>query len=91
MEPRAHEDAVQTPYALKDIDNWSDSPLYRVDPPIQFGGENGLSYECEWFNTSDKPVGFGDSALDEMCFVWLYYYPSHGFEFCIDGTCIIKS
>ena len=25
-------------------------------------------------------VGFGESANNEMCFFWAYYYPSHGFD-----------
>ena len=28
------------------------------------------------------PVRFGESANDEMCFFWAYYYPSHGTHVC---------
>lgn len=86
--PRAR-DTSQVPIA--DTTNWAEPPLYRVDPPIQFDGVSGLSYRCEWNNTTDMQVGFGESANDEMCFVWLYYFPSHGFEMCVDGTCVIKN
>lgn len=82
-------DTSQMP--LADNTNWAEPPLYRVDPPIQFDGVSGLSYRCEWNNTTDMPVGFGESANDEMCFVWMYYFPSHGFEMCVDGTCVIKN
>ena len=30
---------------------------------------------------------FGESALDEMCFVIGYYYPSTGVDVCVDGMC----
>jgi hypothetical protein len=52
----------------------------RVAPEMVFDGKNGLAFQCEWHNSSDQSVGFGESALDEMCFLWMYYYPSHGFD-----------
>ncbi|MSP59025.1 MAG: hypothetical protein EXR72_01570 [Myxococcales bacterium] len=45
---------------------------------------------CSTDNPTDKEVGFGESALAEMCFAWLYYYPSRGFDFCVDGTCLVE-
>jgi hypothetical protein len=32
-------------------------------------------------------VKFGESFNDEMCFLWQYYYPSQGFQLCVDGFC----
>ena len=29
----------------------------------------------------------GEGGYDEMCFVWMYYYPSFGFDICVDGEC----
>jgi hypothetical protein len=31
-----------------------------------------------------------ESALDEMCFVGGYYYPSQGFQLCLDGQCQLR-
>ena len=34
----------------------------------------GFRFTCSWNNTSDTTVRFGESAEDEMCFFWAYYY-----------------
>jgi hypothetical protein len=34
-------------------------------------------------NTSEQSVGFGESANDEMCFFWAYYFPSQGARVCV--------
>lgn len=82
-------DTTAAPVA--DSQDWSDPPLYRLSPAPQFDGTSGLSYRCQWHNPTPQQVHFGESALDEMCFLWMYYYPSHGFDACIDGTCINRS
>ena len=67
--------------------DWANPQLKPFDPAFTFDGTNGLAYQCTWDNTTDQEVAFGESALNEMCFVGLYYYPSHGFDICIDGHC----
>jgi len=79
-------DTAAAPVA--DTQNWSEAPLYRLDPVPKFDGTGGLSYRCQWNNPTNQEVLFGESALAEMCFLWMYYFPSHGFDVCIDGTCI---
>jgi hypothetical protein len=69
-----------------DID-WSNPSWRLITPSVGFDGTSGLSYECSWTNTTTSTVTFGESALAEMCFVGGYYYPSHGFDLCIDGSC----
>ncbi|GAC1569932.1 MAG: hypothetical protein NVS3B20_01220 [Polyangiales bacterium] len=71
-----------------DETNWAEPRLMPVDPPYAFDGSNGLAYDCEWKNTGSEPAFFGESALNEMCFVFAYYYPSQGFDLCIDGHCL---
>jgi hypothetical protein len=39
--------------------------------------------KCAWHNTSGQRVRLGESADDEMCFFWAYYYPSQGSKLCI--------
>jgi hypothetical protein len=34
---------------------------------------------------TDRLVTFGESALDEMCFIWAYYHPSVGFQTHVAG------
>ena len=72
---------------IADTTDWAEPPLYRLSPELSFNGTNGLSFQCEWNNTTDGTVSFGESANDEMCFTWMYYYPSHGFDICIGGRC----
>jgi hypothetical protein len=70
----------------KDLD-WSNPSWGLLAPQYDFDGTNGLTYECDWTNTTDETVQFGESALDEMCFVGGYYYPSKGLDLCVDGSC----
>ena len=65
---------------VADTTDWANPPLYRLNPEIDFNGQNGLAYQCTWNNTTGQLVTFGESALQEMCFLWMYYYPSHGFD-----------
>jgi hypothetical protein len=55
---------------------------FNGDPfSVPTGG--GLDFECTWKNTTNQQVTFGESATDEMCFFWAYYYPSQGSKVCI--------
>ena len=71
-------DVNHTPVA--DTTDWANPPLYMVEPEMDFDGSNGLAYECSWNNTTGGFITYGESALQEMCFLWTYYYPSHGFD-----------
>jgi hypothetical protein len=59
------------------------SPATQIQTPY-FGIPNGggIDFTCTWDNTTDATVTFGESATDEMCFFWLYYYPSQGSKVC---------
>lgn len=75
---------------VADGTDWSNPPLVMLAPPLDFpsDGSKGLAYECHWVNTTASPVFFGESFNDEMCFLWHYYYPSQGFQMCLDGQCM---
>lgn len=61
--------------------DWAEPPLAQFRPPLTFDGTTGLRLRCEYNNTSNKTLTFGESAAtNEMCFFWAYYYPSHGFD-----------
>lgn len=72
---------------IVDERDWSNPALVTFDPPFSFDGTNGLAFQCDWSNTTDQDVSFGESALNEMCFLGVYYFPSHGFDLCIDRHC----
>jgi hypothetical protein len=65
---------------IADTTDWQNPPLYRLSPELDFNGSNGVAYQCTWNNTTGQIVTFGESALQEMCFMWMYYYPSQGFD-----------
>ncbi len=58
--------------------DWAEAPYARFEPPLELGGD-GFRMRCTWTNTTGADVGFGESANQEMCFFWAYYYPSQGF------------
>lgn len=38
-------------------------------------GGDSLDVECTYENTTDRMVKFGESSLDELCFIGLYRFP----------------
>jgi Copper type II ascorbate-dependent monooxygenase, C-terminal domain len=71
--------------AVYDVPNWSWSEPATVVPsaPFSIPAGGGFQFTCSWNNTSQKMVRFGESANDEMCFFWAYYYPSTGSTVCL--------
>ncbi|MDB5213028.1 MAG: hypothetical protein JWO86_955 [Myxococcaceae bacterium] len=61
---------------------WSEPKTEVFTTPFTVPDDGGFTFTCSWNNTSDKSVGFGESANDEMCFFWAYYYPSQGSRVC---------
>ena len=62
---------------------WSEPKTLLFDPPFQVPAGGGLKFQCDWTNDSPNMVSFGESANDEMCFFWAYYYPSQGASVCL--------
>jgi hypothetical protein len=71
---------------IADDPDWSNPSWTLLDPQVDFDGTSGLTYQCDWDNTTPWTIHFGESALDEMCFIGGYYYPAHGFDLEITGT-----
>jgi hypothetical protein len=61
---------------------WSEPKTQVFDTPFTVPDNGGFTFTCSWNNTSDKSVSFGESANNEMCFFWAYYYPSQGARVC---------
>jgi hypothetical protein len=68
-----------------DVPNWTWSEPATVvhNPPFTVPSGGGFRFSCSWHNGGTAPVSFGESATDEMCFFWAYYYPSHGTHVCL--------
>jgi hypothetical protein len=62
---------------------WSEPATVQANPPFTIPSGGGFNFSCSWNNTSDNTVKFGESATDEMCFFWAYYYPSIGSKTCM--------
>ena len=62
---------------------WSEPETKTFAEPFAIPTDGGLDFSCTWVNTTAQTVGFGESANDEMCFFWAYYYPSQGSKVCI--------
>jgi len=79
---------------VADAKNWADPPLELFSPALDFPANDGntfstkgLAFECKWNNTTPNPVQFGEGFNDEMCFLWQYYFPSQGFQICVNSFC----
>ncbi len=61
---------------------WNEPKTVFHDPPFDIPKGGGFRFTCEWDNTTNKQLNFGENADDEMCFFWAYYYPSRGSQVC---------
>jgi hypothetical protein len=48
---------------------------HSIQPTTIRAGER-IDVTCQWLNTSDQVVGYGDSSTQEMCFAGLVRYPA---------------
>ncbi len=61
---------------------WAEPKTQTFSPTFQVPQNGGFRFTCTWNNTSGQTVKFGESANNEMCFFWAYYYPSTGAKVC---------
>ena len=61
---------------------WNEPTTVYHDPPVVLPSGGGFQLTCDWKNQSASDVTFGESANNEMCFFWSYYYPSKGAFVC---------
>ena len=69
---------------------WNEPKTVVQDPPFTIPPSGGFRFSCEWNNTSTSTVKFGESANDEMCFFWAYYYPSQGSKVCMHTSRVMN-
>src|SRR5258706_5054685 len=63
--------------------SWSEPATTTYGQPFNVPVDGGFDFTCTWNKTGANSVKFGESANDEMCFFWAYYYPSQGSRVCI--------
>ena len=74
---------TMTPIYTPDPFLWSEPVTTTFNPEFTVPTGSGFDFTCTWFNSETSTVQFGESANDEMCFFWAYYYPSKGAHVCI--------
>jgi hypothetical protein len=62
--------------------NWASPATQGQDPFFGVPNGGGFDFTCTWDNTTGSAVTYGESANNEMCFFWQYYYPSQGSKLC---------
>lgn len=55
--------------------DWEAPESKPLTPHVSVPDGGGFLLNCAWNNTSDSELKWGESALQEMCFFWGYYYP----------------
>jgi hypothetical protein len=67
---------------------WSEpeTTVHKPEFTVPDGLQAGFDFTCSYHNTSSQAVRFGESANDEMCFFWAYYYPSKGAHVCVHAN-----
>jgi hypothetical protein len=70
----AEQAPVMELYAPKAFD-WEAPDSVPLTPHVSVPKDGGFLLNCAWHNTSDVELTWGESALQEMCFFWGYYYP----------------
>jgi hypothetical protein len=55
--------------------------LHPIEPVPVAAGDR-VSIECSYLNETPRDVSWGDSSLDEMCFVGIGLYPAFGGGLC---------
>ena len=68
------------------IFKWDEPDTTFATPPFKIPANGGFDFQCSYNNTSGASVKFGESANEEMCFFWAYYYPSVGSRVCAVTT-----
>ena len=54
---------------------WDEPEVTTFSPAFQVPAGGGFTYSCSWNNPTPDTLIFGESANQEMCFFWAYYYP----------------
>ena len=61
---------------------WAEPATTTFSPEFTVPTGGGFDFKCDYVNSTAASVKFGESANDEMCFFWAYYYPSKGAHVC---------
>ena len=71
-----------TPVYAPNPFQWAEPLTQMQNPDFAVPQGGGFDFTCSWTNTTNAAVKFGESANNEMCFFWAYYWPSQGSRVC---------
>jgi hypothetical protein len=57
-------------------ESWSEPNVEQYAPALEMGTLDYLVFSCTWFNETSTPIKYGETANDEMCMFFGYFYPS---------------
>jgi Copper type II ascorbate-dependent monooxygenase, C-terminal domain len=61
---------------------WAEPVTDGYNPDLSVPKNGGFDFTCNYTNTTSAEVKFGEKTTDEMCFFWVYYWPSQGSKVC---------
>jgi hypothetical protein len=59
-------------------DDWHTPDITQYEPPRVVPAGQGFEWTCEWNNTTDGVVAYGNEATDEMCNMAVVFQPVEG-------------
>lgn len=63
--------------------SWSEPATVKFSQTFSVPAGGGFDFTCNYTNTTIAEVKFGESADNEMCFFWIYYYPVQNPKVCV--------
>ncbi|MFI5299884.1 MAG: hypothetical protein ACHREM_17490 [Polyangiales bacterium] len=63
--------------------DWASPATVWASPSFHIPDGGGFKFQCDWQNNGDTQVKFGESATNEMCFFWAYYWPAETAQVCV--------
>ena len=59
-------------------DDWHTPDITQYEPPRMVPAGEGFEWTCEWTNTTDNEVNYGNESTDEMCNMAVVFRPVNG-------------
>ncbi|HEY6557861.1 MAG TPA: hypothetical protein VI072_11340 [Polyangiaceae bacterium] len=68
--------------------DWEANTGYAFDPPRLMRSGEGFRFRCDFDNTTDAPLKWGDKATEEMCILYGSWYVANPGEAPVAQSCI---
>jgi hypothetical protein len=68
--------------------DWETDIGFAPDPPLTVRAGEGFRFRCDFDNTTDAPLKWGDKATEEMCILYGSWYVANPGEAPAAQSCI---